>query len=615
MKLPLLLTIAAASFLGTQASVPVRRTALHTQTDGTALSVSSEANGRYTLYATQDGIAVLPGADGAYYYAVRKAGSIAPSDVLAHESAVRTAEERAFVTASGFTLSQSSDLLSRRYQPRPLARRAHAAAEASASADGMSPYGQSGDGTVKSIGSPVIPIVMVDFPDRPFRDSVTTEKMTRFFNEEGYKDEYLARGSVRDYFVAQSGGLFTPRFEIVAKVRADKGFAAYGKDGEDGRIDPYVKTLVQEALDKASESADISAYKTDGEVPLVAVMYAGLGQHSSLEADKADYIWGQFNEGEFTADGGKTKVSSFLVFDELLNDYASDRTTVTNTQVDGIGLFCHEFGHALGLPDFYYTGSDAAVKKSLKTMGFWSIMDYGEYFYSGYRPTGYTAYERAAMGWLDIKELDEPQYAELYPYGTEGKPTAYVIRNPENAAEYYLLENRRKTNWTPRSMGEGMLVTHVDYDKTLWEKNTVNTDPDHQRMQIVPADNVKDGNSYSTAEDLAALLAGYKGDLFPGTTGAASLTDDTQPAATVYTAAGKLGRPIYNIKESEDGVISFSFRDPNISGIASVTGRTGNGAPAAYYTLGGTRLATLDGAAPGVYLVRTAAGCRKVVVK
>ncbi len=615
MKLPLLLAIAAASVLGTQASVPVRRTTLHAQTDGTQLSVSSEANGRYTLYATQDGIAVLPGADGAYYYAVRKHSSIAPSGVLAHESALRTAEEKAFLAASGFTLSQSSGLMSRRYQPQPLARRARAAADASASEDGMKPYGQSGDGVVNSIGAPVIPVIMVDFPDRTFRDSVTTEKMARFFNEEGYHDEYLARGSVRDYFVAQSGGMFTPRFEIVAKVRADKGFAAYGKDGEDGRIDPYVGTLIQEALDKASQSADFSAYKVDGAVPLVAVMYAGLGQHSSLEADRADYIWGQFNEGEFTADGGKTEVGSFLVFDELLNDYASDRTTVTNTQVDGIGLFCHEFGHALGLPDFYYTGSDAAVKKSLKTMGFWSVMDYGEYYYSGYRPTGYTAYERAAMGWLDVKELDEPQYAELYPFGTEGKTAAYVVRNPENPAEYYLLENRRKTDWTPRSMGEGMLVTHVDYDKTYWTLNVVNNDPDHQRMQIVPADNVKDGNSYSTAEDLAALLAGYKGDLFPGTTGATSFTDDTQPAATVFTAAGKLGRPIYNIKESADGVISFSFRDPDISGIASVTDGTRDGSPAAYYTLGGTRLATLAGAAPGVYLVRTAAGCRKVVVK
>ncbi len=609
MKKPLLIAIAALAALSTSAGSPVRRTARHTQADGTQLAVSSEANGRYTLYNTTDGLAVLPGAGGTYYYATCVDGCLVPSSVQVHDTQGRTAAEKAFAAASALPASRTAALMEARY---PAAATARAAAS---TADGLGSYGKSGAGVVGSIGECVIPVVMVDFPDRAFRDTVTAEKMTRFFNEEHYKDEPLARGSVRDYFIAQSGGLFSPRFEVVATVRADNGYAYYGKDGEDGSIDPNVHLLVQEALDKASAKVDFSAYADANGVPLLALVFAGPGQQSSFEDGKTDYIWGQFSSKRtFTANNGTVTVSSYLAGNELLQDYASDGKTVVNTQKDGIGLFCHEFGHALGLPDFYYTGSDASVKSSLRTMGFWSVMDYGNYYYSGYRPTGYTAYERSFLGWLDVVELDEPQYAELHTFGTEGKPAAYVIRNPENPNEYYLLENRRKTDWTPRTMGEGMLVTHIDYDEAAWKANRVNNDPAHQRMQFVPADNMKEGTAYTSAAELSALLSGYKGDLFPGTQGVTSLTDDTQPATAVFTAGGKLGRPLYNIKEDAGGVVSFSFRDPSLTGITAVPAATETAAPA-YYTAGGTRLSSLQGAAPGVYIVCTGKGSRKVVVK
>ena len=56
-------------------------------------------------------------------------------------------------------------------------------------------------------------------------------------------------------------------------------------------------------------------------------------------------------------------------------------------------------------------------------------------------------------------------------------------------------------------------------------------------------------------------------NLYPGTTGNTSLTDDTTPATTVYTGSG-LSQPIYNIAEN-DGVISFSFIDPSLTGIVA----------------------------------------------
>ena len=66
-------------------------------------------------------------------------------------------------------------------------------------------------------------------------------------------------------------------------------------------------------------------------------------------------------------------------------------------------------------------------------------------------------------------------------------------REAGTGMECFILENRQKTTWTPSRMGSGMLVIHVDYDANQWVMNTLNNDPDHQRMAFVPADGVKEG--------------------------------------------------------------------------------------------------------------------------
>lgn len=304
--------------------------------------------------------------------------------------------------------------------------------------------------------------------------------------------------------------------------------------------------------------------------------------------------------------GGTIKINSYFLGNELLQNYGTDRNDVRGAHVDGIGLFSHEFGHALGLPDLYYTGSNATISDTLKTMEYWSIMDYGQYYYDGYRPVGYTAYEKSFLGWLDVKELTKVQYVELYPYGREAEgATAYLIRNPESDREYYLLENRQPDTWYPARMGSGMLVTHIDYDPSAWTGNRVNNDPSHQRVSVVHADNINEGHTTSADMSLSQLFAGYKADLFPGTWGATSLTDETVPATTVYGGeTGKLGQPLYNIALTDDGVITFSFIDASLTGIRYATSDgvgTSDDVPA--YTLTGIRVGNLRTAAPGVYIL------------
>lgn len=598
----ILLCALAAFALAAGATVPVRRTLQHRQPDGTLLTVTVEKNGRFATYTTTDGRALIRRTDGHFCYASLTGGTLSSSGILAHDAALRTDSEARFASSEALPQSEAEEWLNQQ-NPRPMLW--NVGRGSASTSDGLGRYGQPGNGVVKSIGSFTIPVILVDFADKAFQPENDSLKITRFFNEEGYADEKNSIGSVRDFFRAQSNGAFTPDFEVVAHVTVPEGYSHYGANSESGKIDTGRESFVQEALRAAEQTVDFSRFCVDGAVPLVTIMFAGPGEQSSFEDGFENYLWACFDRRTFSVNDNSITINSYFIGSELLQEYGSTPNEITGASLDGVGLFCHEFGHALGLPDFYYTGRDREVKATLRTMSYWDIMDYGQYFLNGYAPPGYTAYERSVLGWLDVRELTDSAFVELYPFGSEDKgPTAYVLRNPENENEYFLFENRQPSTWYPARMGSGMLVLHVDYDANAWAANTVNNDSTRQRMEFVPADGVKDGKSAKALGiTLSELFDRYKGDLFPGTQGVTSITAETPVAFRVNTPAGVLDRPLYNITLTDDAVITFSFLDPTLTGISSPLPTVENGQSAAAYTLSGRRVPSLQRAPRGVYIL------------
>ena len=571
------------------------------QSDGTLLEVQKQGNGHFVFYTTKDGAVLTRGSHGDLEYAVVAVDGLRSTGFVAHESELRSDSEKRLLAENPLTTEEAYQWMSTLHTtPIRYSRVVE-------DHDGLGQYKTSGTGIVKSIGAPTIPVIMVSFPNRDFMEGTTPEKVGRMLNESGYKDEKFCKGSVRDYFVSQSSGLFTPTFEVVANVKVANPYEYYGANYANGSIDAKVGDLIKEALSLAHEQKgiDFSKYVSEGSVPLISVYYAGPGEHSSYETGSEDYIWAHFSERSFNIDS--VRVSSYFVGNEVLQDYKLDDTgelKVAGSKFDGIGVFVHEFGHALGLPDFYNTGTGKFM-----TMDYWSVMDYGQYFYDGYAPIGYNAFERSVLGWLDVKELKEAQYAELYPYGQEDKgATAYCIRNSANSKEYYLLENRQPGTWYPKLTGHGMFITHVDYDLKRWVYNSVNTEKDHQRFSFVPADNQKVAEKENGKTD----WDGFKADLFPGLGNVTSLTDTTEPAMDVFTG-GKMSKPIYNIRENGD-VISFSFMDRSITGLDKVTLKASEDG-GEVYTLSGCRVADVQHLIPGIYLVKLNGKVKKVYVK
>lgn len=592
----LLFVLSAATTFATR---PLRSFYNYAQSDGTLVRVAKAGNAFFNYYVTTDGQTLLQNESGDLCYAVPAqvgdADALTCSDVVAHNPEMRTRNELSLLQQS----AQRVEVASRAAMRAQRLQRQFTTQAVAVNPDGTGNYGQRSAGVCNSIGAPVIPVIMVDFPNCAFKDTTTIEKVTRWFNEEGYNDELYARGSIRDYYVAQSGGLYNPTFKVVAKVTANNGYATYGNKASGGVV--YVtNTLLGEVLQKAADQGvDFSEFKNaQGAIELVSLYHAGPGAHSAKEKGSDSYIWAHY-QGVNDVSVQGISVNGCFIGNELLQTYDDPRAEepkVIDAHTDGIGVFCHEFGHALGLPDFYYTGKNNDIAYSLLSMDYWSVMDYGQYCYDGYRPVGYNAYERCMVGWQKVVDLtDTLNLCKLYAFSEapEDGVSCYRILNPQNPKEYFLLENRQSGQWYPSFMGHGMLITYIDYNRDIWSAGSVNNEPNRQRFTYVPADGEKEG-----VNDGASWTS-TKSDLFPGTTERTVFNADYYPTWTMFRTGQAMTDQLLDISE-EERVVSFGFNTSKVTSLLTVP--TAAGAASEAYTLDGRLITRPVGR--GIFIVR-----------
>lgn len=396
---------------------------------------------------------------------------------------------------------------------------------------------------VPNQGSPRIPVLLVDYKDYKFKDS----------DPKAVFEQQCSHGekSAYQYFVDQSNGMFTPQFDVYGPFTLSNKRAYYGANDSDG-YDVALGEMVAEGCIGLDGKIDYSKYDNDGDgyCDVLIVIYAGDGEASSYEDDCADSIW-PCQWSLSSSDYGKnikldnTTISKFAVFNEL---YGADLS-----KIDGVGTFCHEFSHCLGLPDFYDTEYGNHFG-----MGSWSLMDYGSYNDNSFTPCGYTAYEKEFMGWISIDEAKANQFYTLPVFNAGAKDTDVAVKltNDNNPNEYFVIENRKLQGWDRYMPTEGLLIYHVTYDATAWNTNVVNN-YSVQRMTPVPADGELKFDKYTYYGDTYYQIdyENQKGDLWPyGNVNA--FTDDSTPAAKL-SYGGYLGKPVTEMKKNSDGTISF----------------------------------------------------------
>lgn len=375
-------------------------------------------------------------------------------------------------------------------------------------------------------GSPKALVILVEYQDVAFEYG-DYDYFYRMLNEEGFSD-YGSLGSVRDYFIENSLGQFSPVFDVYGPVTLPNVRAYYGGNNANND-DENPHLMAVHAMQILDDDVDFSQYDCDGDgvIDNVFIFYAGQGEHDSYLRDA---VWP--HSWEVTSANPFRK---FYYDDVLLDHYGCTCEHPTGVaRPDGIGTFVHEFSHVMGLPDLYVTTYSGGF-----TPGAYQALDSGSYNNGGLTPPNYSSYERCSLGWIEMKPMEEG-LIEL-PEIVESN-VAYVVPT-ENKGEYYFFENRQQKGNDSFIPGHGLMVWHIDYDKKVWDLNAVNNTSSHQRVDLVEADNLKTESSRD-------------GDLFPGKKGVDSFTPATHPAFVSWKKKNLIFE-LSDIAESEDGMISF----------------------------------------------------------
>lgn len=529
--------VATSSFASKANSLPV----VVSQPDGTMLTVLLQGDENISWYTTTDGMLLVKRGNGYYVAQVKADGSLAASSLLAHGPAMRGTEETnmmllqdkaKFAKYSSKLLGQPGEL--------PVTEWTNGVTRKMKIRDDSTLF--------PHMGSPKALVILVEFTDTTFTLLDPKASFNDYLNNEtgnivdrGHGENRNAKG-VKGYFKDMSFGQFTPQFDVVGPVKLSHPLRYYGAGNDN------MSRLIPDACSAVNDSVDFSQYDSngDGYVDLVYVIYAG---HSESEAgNSTDDIWPKSGYSDFGAFDGK-KVYRYGVNNEL-----NGRETSKNKLINGIGLFCHEFSHTMGLPDIYATSGAPGYNKDNFGMEFWDLMDGGEYVHSGRFPTAYTSWEREVMGWMNVDTLTDTTHVVLRTIDSKGDSArSCKIVNPSVKNEAIYLQNIQNKGWNYYLPGHGLLVYRVSYasDDVNFADNPNNGS--RPRIVCIPADGklgaIADYADDSTPDNYYADMAG---DTYPGTSNVSSIA-----SFTMYSGDA-LDRPILNIKE--DGtLVSFDY--------------------------------------------------------
>ena len=374
-----------------------------------------------------------------------------------------------------------------------------------------------------------IPMLLIEFPDLTSINSVN--QFNNMMNLENYESSQGETGSFYDYFQEVSYGQFIPSTDVMGWYMANESYTVYG----DGAPDGYnmVRIMIRDAVNEAcTNGVDWSIYDNDnnGYVDALNIVHAGAG----AEEGNSSYIWSHsWQLGNYATECNGVTINNYVIQPE--------RTTMGTGGMVHIGVFAHEFGHALGVPDLYDTDY------SSPGVGNWCLMSGGSWGGNGgspWYPVHMSAWIKYQLGWISPISIDEP----IVNYDIENvqeNPIVFRMDGIDNTNEYYLFENRQKILYDQNLPHQGLLIWHVD------ESQNSNQNDWNRLVDLEQADGFYNLN-YN-------INSGDPGDPYPGSFNNNNFTFDTQPNST-FNNDNPSGVSVVNIEQNEN-IISATFRN------------------------------------------------------
>ncbi len=536
-----------------------------TQPDGREITLRVYGDEWFHWYETTDGRPVtLDPASGFWMYSL-------PSDTGPNVSSGRRAGVDAPPVAP--------------WQPRPSAAKQAAIQKARASAHPR---------YVNSSGTGLVPVILGNFSDTTpsvtadtlktmlFSTAKGSNSMANFYKEVSYGKFTVSAGAsgVQDWVTVSHPTTYYATNAVVSSQSANDG--------------PQADLFVQDAvLAAVAAGYDFSPYAQGGKVPVVCVVHAGYGEESG---GGPGTIWSHRGtlSGSLGASGPVTvqTANGPVVIDAYIIEPETQPkpSPAKGADVVGIGVFCHEYGHALGLPDLYDT-----TYASLG-IGSWSVMAYGSYnqiLRAGDCPAHFDAWCKAKLGWINPVNYTLNYQGVQFPAAATTPFAAKMWKDGQAGQQYFLVENRYNTGFDSGLPSPGLLIWHIDESKggdiSVWNRDNTqtwypvsftgspaDTNNGNFHVELMQADNLWQLN----VTNKVLKSVGDAGDPFPGSTGNRVFGPNTAPNSQAYNVGATPG---YN-----SFVTVSNISDPGMTMTADLYTRSPNSGPLAdWVNIGG----------------------------
>jgi M6 family metalloprotease-like protein len=464
------------------------------QKDGSSLNVRIHGDEWYHWTTTTDGYRIVQNENGLYEYAAMlKSGSVVASGIRANNVGKRIALENEFIKSLSAHLGVSSDAIQQVRQKR-------------------FPNNSLLKSTTSSVnfqrtGNRKLLVILANFSNTT--PSNTVAQFDKMMNEQ----DYNSTGSFKDYYLENSNGLLSIQSTVTQWVTLPNTREYYAPDSK------WTEFAFDAISAAAQAGVDLSLFDNDadGKVESIAIFHTGAGQE--ITSDVND-IWSHSYKMSY---GGYT-VAQRTFNNVVVDNYTvqGERMSAISNQITTIGVLTHEFGHALGAPDYYDV--DLAANGSYEGTGQWDVMSGGLYNTviegeDGNSPAHHNPFTKAEFGWITVNPLSVVSKVTAAPVLLSH--SAYRI-NTTTDNEYFLLENRVQQGFDSALPGEGLIIYHVDgtYIAEHRVNNSVNT-TSHQGLYVKVASGFINSSTCP----------------FPGTAGVVAFTDFTDPSALSWSGA------------------------------------------------------------------------------
>jgi immune inhibitor A len=349
-------------------------------------------------------------------------------------------------------------------------------------------------------------VILVDFSDKP-ADAGVSGVTPADFNDLLFSQNPSSPRSFTDFYLENSYGKLKVEGGVYGWYRMPRLYSDYVGTGYGMQnTTPNAQTMVIDALYAADPDIDFSAYENPntGVLDAVFVVHAGTGAEEggdthSLWSHRSTINAFQSNEG--------TIIRSYFVAPE--EEFG---------HISYVGVYCHEFGHIIGLPDLYDV-SDA----SYPGVGAWSLMATGSWNGNGRWPAHLDAWSKYDRGFGKTVVLDGSKTDAVLGASVTDTLRYKIILS---GSEYFMVENRQQTGFDKNLPASGLLIMHIDDNFT----GSNNIRRGHYRIAVEQADGQNDLEANRNEGDAY--------DVFPGPAGLfTEFTTLTKPSSSSYYAA------------------------------------------------------------------------------